>query len=164
MSRFVSISEQELERIKQMKIYMVVKHELRNQNFNLKGNVFETETIDDGLGMWWLDIIALLLSENCGIIPLRSQNDLHKKLDEKEILQWFQTLRSSAFLLNSMLLYSQKVSDVSAKGLEQQTRIEQLQTLNSKLMKQESEAREHVMDLHNWAGIDEVKFASNFKI
>ena len=164
MSRFVSISEQELERIKQMKIYMVVKHELRNQNFNLKGNVFETETIDDDLGMFWLDIIALLLSEKCGLIPHRSQNDLHKKLDEKEILQWFQTLRSSVFLLNSMLEYSQKVSDVSAKGLEQQTRIEQLQTLNSKLMKQESEALEHVMDLHNWAGIDEVKFASNFKI
>ena len=63
-----------------------------------------------------------------------------------------------------MLEYSQKVSDVSAKGLEQQIRIEQLETLNLELMNQESEAREHVMDLHNWAGIDEVNFASNFKI
>ena len=79
--------------------------------------------IDDNVGMFWLDIIALLLSKNCGIIH-RRDNDLHKKLSEQEILQWFQTLRSSAFLLNSMLLYSQKVSDVSAKGLEQQTRIE----------------------------------------
>ena len=183
----ISISEEELEKIKKKEIYLVIERELQQQaeNRQIKNKraypsflesllndeesklkekkLLETGTIDDGDGMFWMDIIALLVSEKTNLLLTRS-DELHKKLSEEQILQWFQTLRSSIFLLNSMLLYSQKVSDVSAKGLEQQTRIEQLQTLNSKLMKQESEALEHVMDLHNWAGIDEVKFASNFKI
>ena len=125
---------------------MVVKDELRNQGFNLKivqeEDRLETSTIDDMNGLFWLDIITLLLSKDCGIMHWRS-NDLHKKLSKEEILQWFQTMRSSVFLLNSMLEYRQKVSDLYASGVEQQTKIGKLQLLNQELMNHELMAQKH---------------------
>ena len=166
MSRFVSISEQELERIKQMKIYMVVKHELRNQNFNLKGNVFETETIDDDVGMFWLDIIALLLSEKSSILSTQS-DEVHKKLSEQQILQWFQTLRSSVLFMNSMLVYTQKIEQRDKTLLNNDKQIENLRSSNKELESKNEELSAVAREAINWAkltNINEVNFSSNFKI
>ena len=87
-------------------------------------------------------------------------DELHKKLSEQEILQWFQTLRSSVFFLNSMLESEVKVSNVFA---EQQREINRLKWLNHELV-----AQKHAMELQNWADKegwdDELAFSSNFKI
>ena len=115
----ISISEEELKIIKQMKIYLVIQAELKRQAENaelkrqaenarilsssevMEKELNQTETFDDTWGNYWLHIIALLLRPNGGII--NQSHPTAKMLSHSEILQWFQTLRSSILFMNDML-------------------------------------------------------------
>ena len=194
----ISISEEELKKIQQMEIYLVVEHELQKERENKKikdaranpgqyeetisglltwrpdpkrrviqeKHLFETGTIDDGYGMFWMDIIALLLSSNCGLLSTRS-DEVHKKLYEHEILQWFQTLRSSLCFLNSTIQYNARIQQRDEADVVVRKQNEDLKSSNKELESKNEELKAVAQEAITWArlrNIEEVNFSSNFKI
>ena len=172
----ISISEEELKKIQQMEIYLVVEHELEKQTENktnerargmsFNKQLLETETTDDNLGMFWMDIIALLLSSNCGLLSTRS-DEVHKNLDEREILQWFQTLRSSLRFLNSTIQYNARIQQRDEADVVIRKQNEDLKSSNKELESKNEELSVVAREAITWArrtNIEEVNFGSNFKI
>ena len=183
----ISISEEELEKIKTKKIYLVIERELQQQGENRQiknkraypsfllnaeesklkeKELLETGTIDDGNGMFWMDVIALLLSNKTSILYTQNE-DMHKLLSKEEILKWFQTLRSSVLFINSILEYNSRIRDRDKEDLTVRQKNEDLKSSNEELESKNKELSAIAREAMNWAkltNINDVNFSSNFKI